>query len=132
MVVEPGTNVVNKLGPIGALAFVISKREQSDLLVIGGDNLFGFQLDEFQRFAARQPGSSDAFFSRCLTEDTNEYGVGNFGQDSILTDFQEKSPLSTFKNVSTAYYFFRSADLTRAITSPTDKILTAWAVSLIG
>jgi len=47
IVVEPSTQHKEKLGAVGALQFIISGSNPRDLLVLGGDNIFGFSLDEF-------------------------------------------------------------------------------------
>jgi glucose-1-phosphate thymidylyltransferase len=113
MVVEPESGPEGKLGPLGAIDFVASQVEERDFLVLGGDNLFAFDLEQFQRFASNWESSANAVYTFPTREDTSEYGVASLSSDGVFVDFAEKSPVATFKDVSTACYLFRRADLRR-------------------
>jgi glucose-1-phosphate thymidylyltransferase len=111
LMVEPVNARREKLGPVGALDYAIEELKPRDLLILAGDNLFGFELDHFLRFARRAGMSANAVHRFPFKEDVSEYGVVDLGDGNTITDFQEKQPISTYRTVSTACYFLRAGDV---------------------
>lgn len=105
LVVEETRSEEEKLGSIGAIAYLIEKLDlDEDLLVIGGDNIFDFDLGEFISAYHGRPllalydiGDRDKVRER--------YGVALVKGNKII-GFQEKpeDPRSTL--VSTACYIY--------------------------
>lgn len=108
LIVEPVTKEEEKFGAIGALEFLI-KREKinDDLLVIAGDNLFDFSLQDFVNY---QKEKKSAIVALCDLKDPEKikgkYGVVVLDKNNKIMEFQEKpaKPKSTF--VSIGCYLF--------------------------
>lgn len=98
----------NRLGAIRDIEFVI-KREKIDdeLLVIGGDNLFEFDLKAFAEFAgARRPNSSLALFDIKDIQKAKIYGVAKIDSSGKVVDFREKPPAPESTLIATCVYYF--------------------------
>jgi len=103
----------DRLGSIGDLNFtIISENIDEDLLVIAGDNLFGFSLNSFVRFFREKNNQSVVAFHdlNSLDKVKGRYGVGIL-EGSKVVDFEEKplEPKSTL--AATACYIFNKDDL---------------------
>ena len=96
-----------KLGSVGALGFLINEKNIDDeLLVIGGDNLFEFEMpDLINDFRARQ-ANIVALYDLGSLDDAGLYGVVETSEERKIIGFEEKpqNPKSTL--VSTACYVF--------------------------
>ena len=103
----------DRLGAVGDINFVLKEEEiKEDLLVIAGDNLFGFSVQKFIHFAQEKKSSLVAFHDLLDKEKVKgKYGVGVLEKSKVI-QFQEKpqQPLSTL--AATACYFFKKEDLT--------------------
>ena len=100
----------DRLGAVGDLNYVINKESiDDDLLVIAGDNLFGFSL---QKFMNTYNGRSMVALRdlKDVEKVRNKHGVA-VTEGSKVVQFQEKpaEPLSSL--ASTACYIFSSDDL---------------------
>jgi glucose-1-phosphate thymidylyltransferase len=111
IVVEPPNGEKEQWGPIEALDFVVSRVGMRDLLVIGGDNLFEFDLTELVASAKRRDVSSLAVHRHDSLEDVSEYGVVRLDESGIVADFREKEKTTRYRDVSTACYYFRAEEL---------------------
>lgn len=99
----------DKLGAIKDLAFVIDKENiTDDLLVIGGDNLFSFNLDEFVDFArCIRPNSLIGLYNLNGKFKPNKYGVVKLDTTGKVVEFYERpKDLNGSKLVSMCFYFF--------------------------
>lgn len=107
-IVNDGTlSPENRLGSIGDIEFVIKNQNVSeDLLVVGGDNLFDFNLKEYIAFAKALPGavSIGAYDIGDITQAAN-FGVLALGKNGLITSFEEKpqNPLSSL--VAMCFYY---------------------------
>jgi len=113
MLINDGTESnEDRLGAIGDLHLVLQQQDlEEDLLVIAGDNLFGFSLRNFADFFNREKSSIVAFHDlKDLEKIKGKYGVGVLSGHRLV-EFEEKpwQPASTL--VSTACYLFTAADL---------------------
>lgn len=112
-IINDGTkNNDDRLGAIGDLHLVLQQQHiNEDLLVIAGDNLFQFSLNDFVDFFNREKSTLVAFHDmKEVTKIKGKYGVGVI-DGTQLVHFEEKplNPSSTL--VSTACYFFAASDL---------------------
>ncbi len=101
-----------RLGAIGDLNFVLEREKvKDDMLVIAGDNLFGFSLKDFIGYFKKKKSSVVAFYDlKDLEKVRGRYGVGIL-KDSRVVDFEEK-PLDPRSSLaSTACYVFKNSDL---------------------
>lgn len=107
-----------KMGVIGALAQLIDREGiDDDLFVVGGDNLFSFELGDFFDFFEGHDGPCLAAYDVGSREAATAYGLVTVDGDRVV-DFQEKpdEPASTL--VSIACYAFP-----RAVLSEIDAYL---------
>ncbi len=103
----------DRLGAVGDIHFVINQENiDDDLLVIAGDNLFGFSLSDFVRFFYKQDRASVVAFRDLKDPEKvrGKYGVGILEESKVI-GFEEKplQPQSTL--ASTACYLFNKQDL---------------------
>ena len=83
----------NRLGAIGDLGFVLRQKKISakDLLVIAGDNLFDFDLQEFVDAAAKKrPHGAIAIYDVKDRVLARQYGLVRLGAENRVTEFYEK------------------------------------------
>jgi glucose-1-phosphate thymidylyltransferase len=105
--IEDSYSEQDKLGSVGALGYLIRKcNVNDDLLVIGGDNIFSFNLTDFLDHFKLKKANTVALFELKSTDKARSYGVVCVNSDHRIVDFQEKpiEPKSTL--VSTACYAF--------------------------
>ncbi len=105
ILIEDSSSEQEKLGTIGALAYAVQERNiRDDLLVIAGDNIFGFALDKF--LAAYDGSVLIALHDIADPERVrNRYGVAIVQGDSVV-GFQEKPDHPRSSLVSTACYVY--------------------------
>ena len=82
-----------RLGAVGDMAFVVDRAEpDDDLLVVAGDNLFEFEIDDMVRAASRRP-SADAVVAverRESTAGLERSGVAVVDDEGWIRRFVEK------------------------------------------
>lgn len=102
----------DRLGAIGDIDFVLKQEKiDDDLLVIAGDNLFGFALSDFVEFFHQKKSSVVAFHDLKSVEGVKgKYGVGIL-KGSKVVNFEEKPLVPKSSLASTACYFFKKSDL---------------------
>jgi glucose-1-phosphate thymidylyltransferase len=107
MSVEDTSDEDEKFGVVGALAQLVDREGlgEEDLLVIAGDNLFGFDISEFIDHFKDYDDPTLAAYDVGDLEKAKSYGLIDVEGDEIV-DFQEKpdNPKSTL--VSIACYAF--------------------------
>jgi glucose-1-phosphate thymidylyltransferase len=97
-----------RLGAIGDVRFVRDKAGwDDDLLVIAGDNLFDYSLDEFIQFAASKDNASAvAVYDVGDRELAKQYGVIELDADDRVTGFVEKPSEPPTTLCATATYLY--------------------------
>jgi len=107
MSVEDTSDEDEKFGVVGALAQLVDREGlgEEDLLVIAGDNLFGFDISDFIDHFKNYDDPTLAAYDVGDLEKAKSYGLIDVEGDEIV-DFQEKpdNPKSTL--VSIACYAF--------------------------
>tara|TARA_Y100000034_G_scaffold129472_1_gene186004 strand:+ start:140 stop:868 length:729 start_codon:yes stop_codon:yes gene_type:complete len=103
----------DRLGAVGDIHFVIENMKvRDDLLVIAGDNLFGFSLPSFVDYFTERENKSIVAFKDLQDplKVKGRYGVGILHGSQVI-DFEEKpqEPRSTL--AATACYLFSRDDL---------------------
>lgn len=113
LIVEPALKEEEKFGSIKAIDYFIRQNNiNEDILIIGGDNLFRFDIADFLRFSHEKKAPVVAFFDIGDTEKVREkFGVCVLDEEGKITEFQEKpkEPKSTL--VSTCIYHFNRPSL---------------------
>jgi glucose-1-phosphate thymidylyltransferase len=105
IVVENTTCEEEKLGAIKAINFALKQENiEDDCLIIAGDNLFDFNLNNLIEFAKDKPALLVSDVRE--KEKASQCGVISVNDEGKIIDFEEKpeNPKSTL--VSTACYFF--------------------------
>lgn len=106
--IEPSTKEHDKLGTVGALNLVFQEKAvDEDVMIIAGDNIFDFSLEEFLIFYKKIGYPVVALHN---AQDKKKiagiYGIAVIDDTNRIKEFQEKpmNPKSTL--VSTACYIF--------------------------
>jgi len=103
----------DRLGAIGDLHFVLQEEGlKEDILLIAGDNLFGFSLREFLGFF-KEKGSTILAFKDLKDKEkvANKFGVGVLDEEKRVIYFEDKpsEPRSTL--AATCCYLIAKKDL---------------------
>lgn len=94
-----------RLGALGDILFAAGKKHiKEDLLLIAGDNLFDFSLEEMRKLSKEKRKTIVALYDVGDRELARHYGVVQVDENNKLSHFMEKPehPLSTL--VSTGIY----------------------------
>lgn len=97
----------DRLGAIGDIEFVINKANiEDDILVLGGDNLFDWDLEEFCNFAGKTKNPVVGLFDIKDLDKAKRFGITEIDGNNRIKDFQEKpeNPKSTL--AGTCVYSF--------------------------
>ena len=102
----------DRLGAVGDIDFVLQTQKiDDDVLVIAGDNLFGFSLKQFVDFFRMERSSVVALRDLGDVERVRKtFGVALLDGTRIV-DFEEKPVVPKSTLASTACYLFSSMDL---------------------
>jgi len=108
LIVESTLREEEKLGAVRALAEV-AKLVDDELLVVAGDNLFSFELDDFMGFYGKKGASATALYDVGDPELASRYGVAEV-EGGRIVNFVEKpeKPPSTLVGIG-IYAFNREA-----------------------
>ncbi len=84
--------VDERRGAIGDILYSIeNKNMKDDLLVIAGDNLFDFSLDDFMAFSiSHKPNATIGLFDVKSKELAKQYGIVDIDTNKKIADFIEK------------------------------------------
>ncbi len=103
----------DRLGAIGDMAFAVGKRKiATDLIVVGGDNLFDVGVARFVRFAHRhKPRVSLALFDIRDKDAARRFGIVGVDRADHVTSFDEKPARPRSTLAATCLYYFPKASL---------------------
>jgi glucose-1-phosphate thymidylyltransferase len=105
---DGSTSDSDKLGAIGDINLVIVRGglATSDLIVVGGDNLFSQSLEDFGRFAREKNQPVLAIYDVGDLTEAKKYGVVEVGASGEIISFEEKpaEPKSTLIGIALYYY----------------------------
>ncbi len=105
--IEDAKSEQEKLGSVGALGFLIKENQvRTELAVIGGDNIFDFNLTDLIGFFNNKNGNIVALYDLKSKEHASLYGVVQIDDSGRIIDFFEKPPKPRSSLVSTACYLF--------------------------
>ena len=101
----------DRLGAIGDIQFVIQNAKiDDDLMVIAGDNLIQFSLQDF--VAAAQPRGSAVCLKDLKSKQlVSLYGAVEVNKQGKIVDFEEKPPKPRTTLISIGVYYFSKAHL---------------------
>ncbi len=103
----------DRLGAIGDINFVVeSEGIEDDLLVIGGDNIFEFDLLEaYQYFRQKEASVVGLYDMEDPSRVAGLYGVVSLDQEGKIVRFDEKPKRPKSSLISTAIYLFTREDI---------------------
>jgi len=106
----------NRLGAIGDINFVLERRRiDDDIIVVGSDNVFDFDLRTFIKFArSKGEAACVALYDVADIKKASLYGIAVLkNPDGQIEDFQEKpkEPRSTL--AATAIYYYPKMKVAR-------------------
>lgn len=98
----------NRLGAVGDIQFAVEHAalDTDDLMILGGDNLYSFNLNEFAEFF-RAKGAAGVMYDVGSLDLAKLYGIAELDAEGRVVGFVEKpkEPKSTL--ASTCLYAFR-------------------------
>lgn len=104
LLMEDAANDEHKLGPLRAIDhFIREERVDEDLMVVGGDNVFGFSLSDFV-LAYSGRSALVAVYDVKDKEKAKKFGVVALEAGGKIASFVEKPPLPRTSLVATACY----------------------------
>ncbi|KXB08408.1 hypothetical protein AKJ56_01445 [candidate division MSBL1 archaeon SCGC-AAA382N08] len=106
LVIESQEKEEEKYGAIGGMMNVIENKEPDDYLIIGGDNYYSFNINDFIDFSLKKKGICNAVYKVESIEEAKNYGIVDFDENYKIRDFQEKPENPKSRMASTACYFF--------------------------
>jgi glucose-1-phosphate thymidylyltransferase len=108
-ILDDGTRTnIDRLGAVGDIIYAVTKKKiDSDLAVIGGDNLFDRGFKKFFDFAfARQPYASLGVFDIKNKKEAANFGVVSITPRGRVVSFEEKPVHPRSSCVATCLYYF--------------------------
>ena len=112
-VISDGTDTYDtRRGALGDIQYVIGTRNISeDILVVGGNNWFAFNLSEFAKMAKTK--SPSVLVTAITTKGINvsRFGLVQVNQESRIVNFIEKPESSDFQLKACCVYYFSENDL---------------------
>ncbi len=109
-VIDDGSlNNNDRLGSIGDLRLVIDKKQvDEDVLVLGGDNMFSFKLEDLIKFSRSVPQSPlIGVYNLNGRMKANKYGVVTLNSRNEVADFVEKpKKVNGSHMISMCMYYF--------------------------
>lgn len=108
VVIEDQNSEDEKPGTIGAIIKLLDKEDlEDDLLVIGGDNYFGFDFSDMIDFCEDKDGPVNVVYDINNHDIASSFGIVDTDKrNDKITDFKEKPEQPPSTLVSTACYFF--------------------------
>ncbi len=105
---DGSTTVEDRLGAIGDIELAIANENiDDDLLVIGADNLFDFDLNEFVEFSQNKvPFHSTCLYLANNGVDLTRFGLAHLNGSQEVAAFEEKPELPRSNLIGTCIYFF--------------------------
>ena len=107
LVIEPASGENEKLGSIGGLNYLINKEKiNDDVIIIGGDNLFEFDINELIRFYNKKKQLVVGVYDIKDKALASEFGVVSIDEDKKIINFEEKPAKPKTTLISTAVYIY--------------------------
>ena len=107
-IVNDGTKTPeDRLGSIGDIDFVLKNANiDDDLLIVGGDNLFDYNVDDFIKFARSKASSATiGLYDVKSFEEAKKYGVVKLDNNHKVVLFEEKSDKPSSTLASMCFYY---------------------------
>jgi glucose-1-phosphate thymidylyltransferase len=107
LIIEPTSSEGEKLGSIGGLNYLINKEAiDEDVLIIGGDNIFEFEINDLLNSYKERETSVIAVHDINDKELAKDYGIVDIDDNQKIIDFEEKPENPKTTLASTAIYIY--------------------------
>ncbi|MFH1665376.1 MAG: nucleotidyltransferase family protein [Candidatus Omnitrophota bacterium] len=104
----------DRLGAIGDINLVLQNEKPSDdILVVAGDNLFEFDINDFVILSRERKKFSVALYDVKDLRLARKYGIVSLDKDQKILEFQEKPAVPKSTLASTGIYFFPKEKLSK-------------------
>jgi len=102
-----------RLGAVGDILYVVQQQDlEEDLLVLGGDNLFDFEInDMLAEFFRKKQSLVLVYDLQDSSLASGKYGVIEIDNNNQIIGFEEKPEKPKSSLVSTACYLFKKEDI---------------------
>lgn len=101
-----------RLGAIGDMELVVRKAKiADDILIVGGDNLFEFDLRDFVKFAETKGSTTVCLRAVEDLEEAKKYGIVSMDSQDRITEFVEKPKKPKSHLAAMCLYYFPSEKL---------------------
>lgn len=113
VIVDDGTtNNENRLGAVKDIELAIDQLQiDDDLLVLAGDNLLSFSLNEFVNFFKEKKNSSVMVYYEKDSSILYKRGVCTFDENHVLTSMEEKPKNPKSNYCVPPFYLYKKEDL---------------------
>jgi glucose-1-phosphate thymidylyltransferase len=109
---DGSTSEDNRLGAIGDLHYVLTQeKEDDDIMVIAGDNLFSQDLTDFGRACRERNAPILGIFDVQSLEAAKKYGVVDLDDNGVLKSFVEKPTNPATSLIGIALYYYPKSTL---------------------
>lgn len=106
------TSNENRLGAIADIKFTIDKENiEDDILVMAGDNLFDFELKDFEEYYRKINHDCITVHELNNTDDLRRTGVAEVDQYSKVISFEEKPKEPKSKLAVPPFYIYKKSTL---------------------
>jgi len=117
LIFEPTLSEKDKLGSVGALGYLIREKNiDEELMIIGGDNLFEFDLRDLINYYREKNGNVVALYDIKSIQRAKNYGVAKVDENMRIIDFIEKPKTPPSTLVSTACYMLSTEGVKSILT----------------
>lgn len=102
----------DRLGAIGDIQFVIDEAEiGDDLLIVAGDNLFGFDLNEMMKFYHGKESNVIALYLEENLSQLMRGGTASMDENQRVLAFEEKPNHPVYPYAVPTFYMIRKEDI---------------------
>ncbi|MBN1869460.1 MAG: nucleotidyltransferase family protein [Candidatus Omnitrophica bacterium] len=107
-IINDGTKTPEeRLGSIGDIEFALKDAQvNDDVLVVGGDNLFDYNISEFIKFArTKSPSVSIGLYDIGDLKEATKFGIAALDKEAKVVSFEEKPEKPPSTLVAMCFYF---------------------------
>jgi glucose-1-phosphate thymidylyltransferase len=110
---DGSTSNENRRGAVGDIHFAVSQGEIiDDVLILGGDNLFDFDINDMMRTFAQKQASTVALYDCKSLEIASKCGIAETDGCGRIVGFAEKPAQPRTTLIATLIYAIRKEDMT--------------------
>ena len=108
VIVNDGTqSPEQRLGSVGDINFVLNNhRLEDDLLIVGGDNLFDYNIDEYVEFSKKKsPYVTVGLYDINNIKEASQFGVVQLDKNKKVISFEEKPSNPKSSLIAMCFYY---------------------------